>query len=55
MRIGLGGGKTPPHRAAGYTLIAAGAIIMMIAMPLFVYAAIIGGLISYVGYTLRGR
>lgn len=55
MRMGLGGGNTPPHKAAGYGLITVGAIIMLISMPLFVYVAVLGGLIAYVGYTLRGR
>ncbi|MFZ5824997.1 MAG: hypothetical protein ACOY94_11760 [Bacillota bacterium] len=45
----------PPHRAAGFVLIAVGAIIMLMSMPLFVYASVIGGLIAYVGYTLIGR
>jgi hypothetical protein len=53
--MGLGGGKTPPHKATGYVLIAIGAIVMLLSMPLFVYAAVIGGLIAYVGYTLIGR
>lgn len=55
MRIGLGGRKQPPHRAAGYVLIIVGGLIVLISMPLFVYAAVIGGLIAYVGYTLIGR
>lgn len=55
MRIGLGGRRPPPHRAAGFVLIAVGAIIMLLSMPLFFYASVIGGLIAYVGYTLIGR
>jgi len=56
VRMGLGGWKrTPPHRAAGYGLIAIGLVIMLFAMPLFVYAAAIGGFVAFVGYTLRGR
>jgi len=53
--MGLGGRKTPPHRAAGFVLIGIGGLILLMSMPLFVYAAIIGGLIAYVGYTLIGR
>lgn len=53
--MGLGGRKVPPNRAIGFLLIAVGGIIMLISMPLFVYAAAIGGLIAFVGYTLIGR
>lgn len=52
MRLGLGGRRTPPHRAAGYVLITVGAIVMLLSMPLFVYVAIVGGLIAYVGHSL---
>lgn len=55
VRLGMRGWKTPPHRAAGYGLITVGAVIMMMAMPFFVYIALLGGLIAYVGYTLRNR
>lgn len=55
MRLGLGGKKLPPNKAAGYGLITVGAIIMLLSMPLFFYIAILGGLIAYVGYSLRGR
>jgi hypothetical protein len=53
--MGMNGGKTPPHKATGYALMAVGAMVMLLSMPLFVYAAVIGGLIAYVGYTLLGR
>ena len=53
--MGMRGWRPPPHRAAGYGLIIVGAIIMMMAMPLFVYIALLGGLIAYVGYTLGRR
>lgn len=55
VRMGLGGRKTPPHRAAGIVLIVVGVIILLMSMPLFVYASVIGGLIAFVGYTLIGR
>lgn len=53
--MGLGGKRTPPHKAAGYGLIFIGAVVMMLAMPLFVYVAVFGGLLAYLGHTLRGR
>lgn len=55
MRIGIRGRKLPPNRAAGFVLIIVGGVIVLTAMPLFVYAAVIGFLIIYVGYTLIGR
>jgi hypothetical protein len=55
MRLGLGGKGTPPHKSAGYGLIIIGAIIMLLAMPMFFWAAVIGALVAYVGHTLRGR
>jgi hypothetical protein len=55
MPLGRWGRKPPPHKAAAYGLIAVGAVIMLLSMPLFVYAAVIGGLVAYVGYTMRGR
>lgn len=53
--MGLGGRKMPPNRSAGFVLIAVGVVILLMSMPLFVYASVIGGLIAYVGYTLIGR
>lgn len=53
--MGLGRRKVPPNKALGYLLIAVGVIIMALSMPLFVYAALVGALIAYVGYTLIGR
>lgn len=55
MRMGMGGKRTPPNKAAGYGMIFVGAIIMLLAMPLFVWAAVIGALVAYVGHSLRGR
>lgn len=55
MRIGLRGRRLPPQKAVGFVLIAVGAIVILLAMPAFVHAAILGGLIAYVGYTLIGR
>lgn len=53
--MGLGGRKVPPNKALGYLLIVVGVIIMALSMPLFVYAALVGALIAYVGYTLIVR
>jgi len=56
MRLGgMRGGKMPPHRAFGYLLMSLGAIILVLAMPWTFYMALLGGLIGYVGYTLRDR
>lgn len=55
MRMGMNRRRLPPHKTAGYGLIALGALIMLLSMPLYIYAAIIGGLIAYVGHTLRSR
>lgn len=53
--MNLGGRRWPPNRAGGYVLVVVGGLILLMSMPLFVYAAVIGGLIAYVGYTLIGR
>lgn len=53
MRLGMRGWKFPPHKAFGYCLMVVGAIIMLIAMPFFIYVALVGILIVYVGYTLN--
>ncbi len=55
MRLGFRGRRPPPHKPIGYGLMALGALIMLFSMPLFVYAAILGGLIVYIGYTLSSR
>lgn len=57
MRLGGIRGKRPPsHKAAGYGLITVGALIMLVSMPLYVYMAVLGGLIAYAGYTMmKGR
>lgn len=47
--------RIPPGRGSGFTLIVVGLIIMLLSMPFYVYAAIVGGLIAYFGYTLLGR
>jgi len=53
MRLGR---RKPPRRTlVGFVLILAGVSIILTALPGFVYAAVIGGLIAYVGYTLIGR
>lgn len=54
MRIGLGRKKTLPSKAVGFALIAVGAIIIFLAMPVFVYV-VLGGLVAYVGYSLVSR
>ncbi|HYF95685.1 MAG TPA: hypothetical protein VD969_26010 [Symbiobacteriaceae bacterium] len=53
--LGGWGSKFPRHKAVGYGLIAIGAVIMLLSVPLYVYAALLGGLIAYAGYVLRGR
>ncbi len=55
MRMGLGRRKPPRRALVGFVLILAGVSIVLTALPGFVYAAVIGGLIAYVGYTLIGR
>lgn len=55
MRLGGWGKKFPRHKATGYGLITIGAVVMLLAVPLYVYAAVLGGLIAYAGYVLRGR
>lgn len=55
MRLGGWKWKIPRHKAAGYGLITIGAAIMLLSVPLYVYAAVIGGLIAYAGIVLRGR
>jgi len=54
MRIGLGKKKSLPSKATGFALIAVGAIIIFLAMPVIVYV-ILGGLIAYVGFSLVSR
>lgn len=54
MRIGLGKKKSLSSRATGFALIAVGAIIIFLAMPVIVYV-ILGGLIAYVGFSLVSR
>lgn len=53
VRMGLGPRRPPPQKSAGYGLMIVGGIIMAMSMPLFVYAAIIGALIAYVGYSMN--
>ncbi|MDB4893817.1 MAG: hypothetical protein JWN15_79 [Firmicutes bacterium] len=55
MRMGMWGRKHPPHKAVGFGLIIIGGIIMLLAMPLFVWVAVIGVLLAWVGHSLRGR
>lgn len=58
MRLGGWGGKRlrfPRHKATGYGLITIGAVIMLLSVPFYVYAALLGGLIAYAGYVLRSR
>ena len=55
MRMRLGRRKPPRRTLVGFVLILAGVSIILTALPGFVYAAVIGGLIAYVGYTLIGR
>ena len=57
MRFRMGGGwkRHRPHRVVAYGLIALGLLVMLFAMPLFVYIAIFGGLVAFVGYTLHRR
>lgn len=57
MRLGMPGGnkRLPQNKLAAYGLMTVGALIMLLSMPFFVYAAIAGGLILYWGYTMRGR
>jgi len=56
MRLGRSWlGKLPRHRATGYGLITIGAVIMLLSVPFYVYAAVLGGLIAYAGYVLKGR
>ncbi|HEY3368582.1 MAG TPA: hypothetical protein VGK74_26290 [Symbiobacteriaceae bacterium] len=55
MRLGLNGRRLPPHKFTGYGLIFVGIVVMLIALPVYIYAAIIGGIIAYLGHTLRGR
>jgi hypothetical protein len=50
------GFKPPPHKLASYIIIAVGAVIVLFAMPFFIWAALFGGLIAYVGYMMqKGR
>jgi hypothetical protein len=58
MRLGgWRGGKIriPRHKAVAYGLITIGAVIMLVSVPFYVYAAVFGALIAYAGYVLRGR
>ncbi|MFO7273857.1 MAG: hypothetical protein DIU55_003185 [Bacillota bacterium] len=46
----------PPHKTlVGVLLILLGVAIVLAALPGFVYAAVIGGLIAGAGYMLIGR
>jgi hypothetical protein len=55
MRMGMWGRKHPPHKAVGFAMIIIGGIIMLLALPLFVWVAVIGVLLAWVGHSLRGR
>jgi len=55
VRMGLGRRRPPPRALAGFALILVGVSIILTALPGFVYAAVIGVLIAYLGYTLIGR
>jgi hypothetical protein len=57
MRLGLPGGrKLPPNKVGAAGLIILGGVIMLLSMPLSVWAAVVGGLIAYAGYSsMRGR
>jgi hypothetical protein len=57
LRLGnLGLGHSfPRHKATGYGLIIVGVVIMLLSVPLYVYMAVLGGLIAYAGYVLKRR
>jgi len=58
MRLGGIRGKRPlSNKAAGYGLITMGAVILLLSMPLYVYTAVLGGLMLYAGYAMmkKGR
>lgn len=55
MRLGMPGGKRPPSQIAGWGIIALGALILLLALPLYVYAALVGCLVCYLGYSLKDR
>jgi drug/metabolite transporter (DMT)-like permease len=55
VRVRLGRRRPPRRTLVGFVLILAGVSIVLTALPGFVYAAVIGGLIAYIGYTLIGR
>jgi hypothetical protein len=52
VRLRLGGGGHPPHKVAGYGLIGIGLLIMLLAMPFFIWLAVIGGCICYCGWSI---
>jgi len=55
MRLGPRGWRPPPQKAMGYGLMTVGAVILLLSLPVYVYAALVGGLIAYLGHTMKGR
>lgn len=53
MRLGVGRGGTPPHKVAGFALMAVGGLVLLLAMPLYVWAAAIGGAVTFLGFSVN--
>lgn len=42
-----------PKGWAGYGLMALGGLILVLSLPLYVWSAAVGGLLAYLGYSVR--
>jgi hypothetical protein len=49
---GRGFRPQPPHKVSGATLVALGALLLLFAMPVFVWLAALGGTLAYLGWSM---